>query len=53
VSHARHLLLSSDLSMGEIARRTGFKDQSYFTKVFKSEVGSTPSGYRKEKRKQK
>jgi AraC-like DNA-binding protein len=49
VSEAKRMLLSSELSMGEIARRTGFKDQSYFTKVFKSEVGSTPTEFRKKK----
>lgn len=52
VSEAKRLLSASDLSMGEIARRTGFKDQSYFTKVFKSRTGSTPTEFRKRKGKQ-
>jgi two-component system response regulator YesN len=53
ISQAKRILLTSELSMGEIARRTGFKDQSYFTKVFKAEVGSTPTEFRKKKGKQK
>ena len=52
VSEAKRMLLSSELNMSEIARRTGFKDQSYFTKVFKSEIGSTPTEFRKKKGKQ-
>ena len=52
VSEAKRMLLSSELNMSEIARRTGFKDQSYFTKVFKSEIGSTPTEFRKRKGKQ-
>jgi two-component system response regulator YesN len=52
VSEAKRLLLSSEMNMSEIARRTGFKDQSYFTKVFKSEMGSTPTEFRKKKGKQ-
>lgn len=51
VSEARRMLQAGDLSVGEIARRTGFSDQSYFTKVLKSQVGSTPTEFRA-KRKQ-
>jgi len=49
ISEAKRLLLSTDLNMGEIARQTGFKDQSYFTKVFKSRIGTTPTEFRTEK----
>ncbi len=51
VSEARRMLQAGDMSIGEIARRTGFTDQSYFTKVLKSQVGSTPTEFRaKQKR---
>ncbi len=52
ISEAKRLLRSADLSIGEIARRTGFKDQSYFTKVFKSNIGSTPTEFREKKAEQ-
>jgi two-component system response regulator YesN len=49
VSEAKRLLSTTDLNMSDIARKTGFKDQSYFTKVFKSRVGSTPTEFQKAK----
>ena len=52
VSEAKRLLLTTDLGMRDIARKTGFKDQSYFTKVFKSRIGSTPTEFRKGKEQQ-
>ena len=50
VSEAKRLLVTTDLNMGQIARKTGFKDQSYFTKVFKSRIGSTPTEFREKKK---
>lgn len=50
VSEAKHLLLHSDLSILDIAIRCGFDSASYFARVFRSEVGLSPSNYRKEKR---
>lgn len=41
------LLTTTSFSMGEIADATGFYDQSYFSKVFTSKLGITPSEYRK------
>lgn len=41
--HARQLLSSSNLSIGEVASRTGFKDQSYFTKKYKEAFNELPS----------
>ena len=46
VAEAKRLLQATDLSFSAIARRTGFKDQSYFTKVFKSHLGCTPTEFR-------
>lgn len=45
-SHAKHLLTQSDASISEIATRCGFSDISYFTKVFKKEIGHLPSKYK-------
>lgn len=47
VSAARDLITETDMSMIEIADHLGFCDQSYFSKVFKSILGSTPLSFRK------
>lgn len=44
--HARELLLSTDLSVAEIAQRTGFSNAQYFFTLFKASFGQTPSEYR-------
>lgn len=46
IDEARRLLLDSDMSLGDVAFACGFEDQSYFTKVFKKQVGIPPSRYR-------
>lgn len=46
IDRARDLLRTSDLPVTDIAARTGFADHSYFTKVFRESVGSTPSEFR-------
>jgi AraC family transcriptional regulator len=46
ISRARHLLESSDLSIGAVALATGFVDQSHFTRTFKVQTGRTPRSYR-------
>ncbi len=43
---ARKLLLSSEYTVSEIAYKLNFEDNSYFTKVFKSKTGLTPSRFR-------
>ena len=43
---ALSMLRSSDLSIQEIADKTGFTDASYFTKIFKAQMGMTPKEYR-------
>lgn len=47
VEHAILLLNSTDLQISEIANRCGITDLQYFSKVFKKQIGHTPSGYRK------
>lgn len=43
---AKNLLLSSNLTIGEIAAAIGFCDQFYFSKAFKTTYGISPSEYR-------
>lgn len=45
---AAKLLESTNLSISEIAMRTGWGSSSYFTKMFHSARGKTPNSYRKE-----
>ena len=44
---ARNLLLSTSDSISDIADACGFLDVYYFSKIFKKEVGETPSAFRK------
>ena len=46
MQEARKLLLSSELSVSEIAYKLNFEDNSYFNKVFKSKTGLTPKRFR-------
>ena len=43
---ARLLLRNSALSIQDIAERTGFQDQNYFSKYFKKKCGESPSKFR-------
>ena len=43
---AAHLLASSDLTVKEVAVRTGFWDDSHLHRFFLREHGQTPSRYR-------
>ena len=45
---AVRMLRSSPLTVAEIATKSGFSDQSYFSKVFSARFGKTPTEYRKE-----
>lgn len=42
---AKHLLEHNNLSIVEIATRTGFCDQSHFTRCFKRTIGVTPKQF--------
>ena len=48
VERSKILLLSADLSVGDICEAVGFEDQSYFIKVFRKYTGVTPGKYRKQ-----
>ncbi len=44
---SQNLLSDSLLQIGQIADMLGFADEHYFSNVFKSKVGMTPTAYRK------
>jgi two-component system response regulator YesN len=46
VEKAKALLQAQSIPLAEIGARTGFKDQSYFTRVFKRSTGMSPGKYR-------
>ena len=46
IIEARRMILSSDLSIKEIAYELGVDDQSYFSKVFKKLTGLTPIDFK-------
>ena len=50
IQRAKHLLLTSDLSLKQVAARTGFCSMQYLTSVFHQHVGETPSEYRRRMR---
>lgn len=44
---SKELLSSTDYSVAQVASSAGFSSQSYFSQVFKKEMGMTPGQYRK------
>lgn len=46
IEEAKHILLSSDTSISEIAYQLGFEYPHYFSKLFKLKTGMTPVEYR-------
>ncbi|MBE5751946.1 MAG: helix-turn-helix domain-containing protein [Clostridiales bacterium] len=49
LSKAKHLLLTTDKSMEDIADLCGYSSANYFSLLFKSKTGIAPSHYRKKK----
>jgi AraC-like DNA-binding protein len=47
LEQASHMLSATEFSIGEIAKRLGYEDQNYFTRVFTRKYKLTPSAYRK------
>ncbi|MEC0226164.1 AraC family transcriptional regulator [Paenibacillus alba] len=45
INRAKELLLQTDDPLREIARRVGFKDEYYFSRKFRHEMGMTPKQY--------
>lgn len=46
LNYARDLLLNTQLSIKEIAFRSGYEEEPYFCRLFKKHYGKTPSSYR-------
>lgn len=46
IEHAKKILFETDKTVNEIAFDLGFKYPQHFTRLFKQEVGQTPSAYR-------
>lgn len=46
INASKSLLLNNNIPLSDILALVGFDDQSYFTKVFKKEVGITPGKFR-------
>jgi len=47
LSRACDLLLSTDMEIGLIGISSGYKDQYFFSKIFKKHIGISPQEYRK------
>lgn len=47
LEEAKHLLESTDTSVESIAGEVGYEDASFFSRLFRREVGLTPSQYRR------
>jgi len=50
MKHAAELLLTTDLTISEIAYKVGMSDPAYFNRCFKAQFGKAPSIYQKENR---
>lgn len=48
LEYARRLLQSGPLTIGEVARHTGFSDPSYFSRAFRNRFHCTPGEFRPE-----
>ena len=46
LQRASEMLVETDLTISQIAYETGFHSPSYFTKLFREQLGVTPSDYR-------
>lgn len=49
MKEAGRLLLTTDLSVGDIAWQVGYENAAYFTKVFREKHGVTPAKFRNQK----
>ena len=48
--HGRQLLLAGEMTLDEVATRSGFSSATYFCRFFKRETGETPDGFRRKHR---
>jgi LacI family transcriptional regulator len=49
LTRAKNLLASSDLTIKQVARESGFASVQYMTRVFRDLVGDTPAQYRRKR----
>ena len=47
INRAKYLLLATDQTCTQICYDAGFRNLSYFNRVFKQQVSMTPSGFRR------
>ena len=47
MEHAKHLIETTDLTMGEVCFKIGFQSQSHFTRAFTNHFGVRPTAYKK------
>jgi AraC family transcriptional regulator, transcriptional activator of pobA len=47
IEKAKEILLTTHLSINEIAFKLGFEYPQYFNRLFKSKTGLTPAAFRK------
>lgn len=47
IEYACHYMADGEMKIYEIAFKAGFRDEKYFSRVFKKIVGQSPSEYRK------
>ena len=47
IKRAKQLLRERELSVHEIAERLGFDTANYFSKVFRTHTGQTPTAYQR------
>jgi AraC family transcriptional regulator len=50
IKRAQELLLQGRVSLADVSARTGFADQSHFTKVFRRVTGTSPGHWRRSRR---
>jgi transcriptional regulator GlxA family with amidase domain len=46
LTRGQNLLLSTALTVGEVAKQCGFKSEFHFSRLFKARFGSSPTFYR-------
>ncbi len=50
--HAKHVLLTTDLNISQVAYECGFRDPKYFSNMFTREFGAGPKDFRKKSKEQ-